>query len=320
MSRPTRRRPGRLLRRAALPGALLYALAATPAWAAPSVQTQHLCSQSAAPCSIQMRSQQREGAAGSVMVTGRARTTVSVTIYQLAVTSGKATGITALGKPVDVHTNDQGYGSVSIAFPANNPNQDAGWILAAPSDITWDPAQIVGSVASYASRRPTILGDGYGPRKPVGQPLDLHITNAINGTRFAVEYLADDGAWHGVSTGTFNPVQASDGITHVSYTVPQGLQSRPYQFRLFNITDPSAVAQQWAVTPAVTAPTQPRTPKLTIPKLGAAVGGAEVAGHHSSTPVIASVGALAGLSAAGVIAWPALALRRRRNQYGRWTA
>ncbi|MDN5976377.1 hypothetical protein [Acidipropionibacterium jensenii] len=303
---------------------MLCALVVTPAWAAPSVQTQHLCTQSAAPCSIQMRPQQREGAAASVMVTGRARTTVSVTIYRLTAASGKATGIMPLQRSVDVRTNDQGYGSVSVAFQANNPRQDAGWILAAPSDIagnasTWDPSQVVGSIASYASRRPTILGDGYGPQKPVGQPLDLQFTNAILGTRFAVEYLADDGAWHGVSTGTFNPVQSSDGISHVSYTVPQGLQSRPYQFRLFNITDPSAVAQQWAVTPAVNAPTQPRVPMLAIPKLGASVGGHQVAGRHSSTPVIASAGALAGISAAGVIAWPALALRRRRNQYWRWT-
>jgi hypothetical protein len=273
-----------------------------------------------------MRPQQREGAAGAVMVTGRARTTVSVTIYRLTVTSGKATGITPFQKPVDVHTNDQGYGSVSIAFQANDPKQDAGWILAAPSDIagsasTWNPSQVVGSIASYASRRPTILGDGYGPQKPVGQPLDLQFTNAIVGTRFAVEYLADDGAWHGVSTGTFNPVQSSDGISHVFYTVPQGLQSRPYQFRLFNISDPSAVAQQWAVTPAVTAPTQPRVPDAHHSQARRPPSAAlRSPASHSSTPVIASAGALAAISAAGVIAWTALALRRRRNQYKRWAA
>lgn len=300
---------------------LVLATIPTPAWADASVQVQHLCDQAAVPCSIQMTPRQREGAVGTVIVTGRARSSIAIQAFRLNVSGDQVTGITPFDGPFDVHTDNSGYGTVTIPFPPTDPREDAGWILVAPNDVSWEPAQIVGSVASYATRRPTILGDGYGPSKPIGQPLDLQVTNAITGTRFAVEYLADDGSWRSVSNpGSTTPVQASDGITHIAYTLPQGLVPRVYTFRLFNITDPSAVAQQWQVTPALTAPTQPRLAKPQIPSLGASVAGGNVATYHPTRLVNLTLAGLSGLALVALASWPALALRRRRTAIAGWSS
>lgn len=286
---------------------------AAPAWASPSVQVQHLCSEAAVPCSVQTDFHQREGAASGVMVTGRARTTVSLRVFRLEVVDGKATGITPVGAPLEVRTDDFGFGSANLPFNPLEPDQDGGWILVAPDDVTWDdPSQIVGVVAGLSARRPTILGDGYGPEKPVGEPLELQLTNAIINTRFTVEYLADDGSWvDASSTGAAAAVTDPAGITGVSYTVPQGLEPRPYYFRLSNLTDPSAEAQQWQVTPSLDPVRQPRSPLLEFPELGQDVEGAEAAGRHPQAAFSVMLAVMSVAALVALIGWAGLAAGRR---------
>lgn len=286
-----------------------------PAWAEPSPQTQHLCSEAAVPCSVQADFHQREGAAGAVMVTGRARTVVSLRVFRLEVVDGRSTGINPVGEPVEVRTDDSGFGSGNLPFNPLGPDQDGGWILVAPDDVTWDsPSDIVGVVAGLSARRPTILGDGFAGEKPVGEPLELQVTNAIVNTRFTVEYLADDGSWIDVSSSGA-PAVVSDpaGITSVSYTVPQGLAPRPYYFRLLNLTDQSATPQQWQVTPSLRPTAQVRTAPLQVPELGHGVEGARSAGHHPQSVFTISMGTTGVTALIVLICWVGVAANRRAN-------
>lgn len=311
MSTGVIRHPGWLPCCGALLTALICLFGACDAWAAPSVQVQHLCTHAATACSIQVPGELREGSSVGILVTGRADTTVSISTFRLTVTAGTATAITPLGNPVDVHTDSRGFGRGDLVYPAPVAGQAAGWVLVAPSDVTWQPSQIVGATSSFGTRRPTILGDGYGTRKPVNSSLDLQITNAIVGTRFAVEYLADDGSWHSVSTRTNNIVGTGSGITHLPYVVPQGLLPRPYTFRLFNITDPSSAPQEWQVVPSVTAPAQPRMPLMRTPRLGTGIATASVVPHHPRHAVLGLLACLTVLVGAAVVVWPSMTLSRR---------
>lgn len=282
-----------------------------PAWADESVQVQRLCTDAPVPCSIQADPLQREGASSTVAVTGRAHMVVSLQIFRLTVNDGQATDILPLGDSIEVNTDGRGVGSASLAIPPLEPDQDGGWILIAPDDVSWDdPDQILGVVGSLAARRPTILGDGYGDEKPVGQSLDLQITNAIAATSFAVEYLADDGSWQYVSSAA-STVQQADGITSVSYAVPQGLEQRPYLFRLTNLTDPSAESQQWQVTPAVDPPAQDRAAMLAIPDLGSDISGAAVVGDHPQAEIRSLLIGATAITTGWLIGWPAVVARRR---------
>ena len=288
-------------------------LSPAPAAAAPSAQTQMLCTQTEVPCSIQLSPHQREGAAGQVLVTGRPRLTITLQVFRVSVVDGRPSGITAMNKPFQARTNDKGYGDAVVPFPAMPPDQDGGWVLVAPADTVWTtPAQVLGAIAHYGARRPTLLGDGYGSHKPVGAPLDLQVVNTIGGTRFAVEFLQDDGTWHNVTAGgAIGPVPGGDAVTSISYTVPQGLLPKAYAFRLVNLSDSSAEPQTWAVTPATAPPTQPRLKELDEVILGTDIDGAALRNNHPTRAVMIGMGTLVGAGLVGALGWPAAILARR---------
>lgn len=280
---------------------------------ASSPMTAHLCSANSVPCSVRLADEVREGAAEHVHVTGRPSATVEVQVFKLDVVGHRIEGMEPLGEPVAVTLEGHGHGSALLPVAPLTTGDNGGWVLVTLADATWDggPGPIVGQIVPLGARAPTLLGDGYGTQKPVGTTLEMEVTNHIAGTEFQVQYLGDDGNWHDT---TIEAVEREDRqpVVVLRYAVPNGLLPKPYRFRAHNVTDPSAVDQEWVVEPSTNPLPQDRAPILDPPELGTDVTTSLQVAAASSHRVIVGTSVLGAFAVAAVVAWPALAIRRRR--------
>lgn len=279
-----------------------------------SPMTTELCASRRVPCAIRVSDQLREGAADRVHVSGRPSTSVEVQIFKLDVVGGRIVGMAPLGSSTTVDLNARGHGTGNLPIAPFDVDDEGGWALVSLADTVWhgDPARIVGQIVPIGARSPTVLGDGYGIEKPVGTVLDMEIANYIPGTRFTVEYLGDDGSWHNITIATAEHDEAHQPVMTLRYSVPNGLVTKPYRFRAHNVTDPSAVDQEWAVVPSTDALPQARAEVLVPPELGNDVTQTLVATVYSSRGVIVSTAIVGSIALGAVVVWPALAIRRRR--------
>ncbi len=279
-----------------------------------SPMTSLLCSSKRVPCAVQVGRGVREGTAAGVYVTGRPSATVDVRVFRLQVVGSRITGMKPLTDPARIEIDDRGRGRGQVVIEPFGVDGSGGWALVTLADATWtgEPRKIVGQIVPLHARVPSVLGDGYGTRKPVGAPLDLEIANYLAGTQFVVEYLGDDEGWHDVTRGTEEREEQGQSVMTVRYAVPNGLVARPYRFRVHNLSDPSAADPEWVVVPSAEASELERAPLLSPPELGTGVSGTLVTTVYSTKGTIVIATILVVLGVLVVLIGPAVAIRRRR--------
>jgi hypothetical protein len=296
-----------------------------PAAASPSPQTVELCG-SAVPCSVQVDSTWAEGIPGEVAVTGRPGATVGVRAFRV----GDDQRLTPFGPVAKVTTDDHGFGRADLNLPRLAEDEQAGPLLFALDDSRdVDLSEVLGTWTVLASRRPFVLGDGYGHAKPVGTDLALQITAALPGTIFAVE-VERDGRWEPAGPSA-QCLDAAD-VCEMTYQVPRGLERSRHQLRLVDTASGIPVAA-WAVLPSDAGQTVARRPLPATPMVGAdlAEGGVVTAvprprGQNLDMPDVAVTStpashdpvevrraaiALAGLAALAALLGVGVGVRRR---------
>lgn len=278
-----------------------------PAQAAPPAQAALLCSGAPRGCGITISDATREGATFPVTVHGRPQTRVKVLAYQALVDEhGTLQRLLPIGEGVEVLTGAEGVVSTDLSIPAVVREPSSGWALISVDGVTGiDTSLTVGAYVPFGARRVTVLGDGFAERKPVGRVLELSLVGAIRGSRFAVEYRADDGAWRDITVGDGAAMGRPDEPSAVQYQLPRGLTGTPHQIRLRNTSD-SAIAALWLAVPSDHGEPAPVRPLFTPPPVGDALTGTStLAAHPAGLVRAASYGIAAGSLAfvAGAVAW-----------------
>lgn len=289
-------------------------IGAPPAQADVSQMTSDLCSSYKIPCGIQFRNPAREGGTAIISVTGLPGLHVQVQLFRLEIVGQTVTGMTALNDPVGVAIDSSGYGATGIPIlPFSAGNGGGGWVLATLADTTWsNPDQIVGDIKPLLAREATILGDGFGDQKPVGQPIDLMLTNYLSGSIYTVDYFGDDSNWHNITRTTSVDNSAGQDVMTLTYQIPSGLYAVPYRFRLHNVTDPRFLDQEWTAIPSKTALELARIPVFQPPELGEAVAAVNITPNHPRLQF--QIGYLTAAVLVGIVALsiPVFAIRRTR--------
>lgn len=271
------RNSARLLALATLTGSVLAAGIVT-AYADDtdvSPQTRRLCDGADVACSVQVDPVVTEGETTEVVVTGKPMTDVDVRAFRAELSaSGEITRLRPYGPVARISTDSHGFGSADLRLPDLAVGDVGGPVLFALDDSTLrtvsDLTAVLGTWSTLASRRPLVLGDGFGTSKPVGVTITLQVTSAVPGTRFAVE-LDDGDDWRQISTGDATCGDAAAACT-ISYEIPRGLADHQHLVRLANQATGAPVAL-WKVRPSDTG--TPRDPARipTLPPVGTDVTG-----------------------------------------------
>lgn len=262
------------------------ALLAVPADEAPaaSVQTKRLCTGSSVPCSIQVDPVWHEGRSREVVVTGRPDVEVGVRAFRAILRGGGVVALEPIGPVAKVTTDGNGFGVTDLRLPLVADDESGGPLLVALADRSGTAfASTLGTWSTLASRRPLVLGDGFGASKPVGERLRLHLAAALPGTVFDVE-LERDGRWVSVSGEPRACGRDADPCV-VEYELPRGLPARPHAVRLINTSTGTPVAA-WNARPSNDGTLADRLDVSALPAVGAAVAGAvNGAAGATSNPV-----------------------------------
>jgi hypothetical protein len=330
---------------AALPvglGAHGTAQASTVVTGNPSPDTDRLCTAGRVPCSIQVSPTWVEGARQEVVVTGEPGVSLEIRAFRVVDIDATTPRLVALTPAVAVTTDTHGFGTSDLTVPTVGEDETGGPVLVAPADSVGRPlASVLGTWTLLGSRRPMVLGDGFGTEKPVGEDLRLTLGAAAPGTAFDVE-LRRDGQWVSIGTDLHECTDVATPCV-VTYQVPRGLRPTTYDVRLVSTTSGTPVAE-WEATPseegepvgraAMQMPavgtglvgaiagsgTNPvpraRAQSLDIPDIGSAVAGATDPARHSPELVRRVTTLLAVLALGGVVVGVLLGARRRPRPEG----
>ncbi|WCC79842.1 hypothetical protein O6R08_10335 [Cutibacterium equinum] len=280
-----------------------------------SNETAALCYNTSVTCSVSTKRDVYENSVIKVIVTGKENTSARLRMFQIKVVDGVADGLTPLGKPFTVNLDAQGRGEGWM--PGPSPSPGGGWVLVSLEDTTWtgNPADIIGSAAHFGSKNPTVLGDGFGTDKPVGQPIQMDFINSLSSMEYVVEYQADDKAWYQVGSGEPTTAKKATEVTSIEYQVPQGLAPRDYMFRLRNITADSSTPYYWHVRPSKNAQPQPRKKPLDFNSVGSNFDTVQVTTHHPVKPALIGLGSALAASCALAAVTPVIKGRRRSGDH-----
>jgi hypothetical protein len=260
--------------------ALAGSALASAAAAGTDGMTAALCAEDArVTCSVQSAPTWTEGATGQVAVTGAPGVAVEIGAYRL--TDGDP-ALELLAGALALTTDANGFASTDLRIPALDDGEPAGPVLLAVGDPTGrDLADVLGTWTLLSGRTPVVLGDGYGPAKPVGVDLSLQLDAVVPGTSFDVERL-EDGAWQ--SAGAGSPERCDQPRCAVGYVVPRGLTDTLHDFRLVNLGTGAPVAA-WRVRPHATGVPED-VEGIVVPPVGAQVAHSVTYEHGaSSNPV-----------------------------------
>ncbi|SBN42601.1 Hypothetical protein PFR_J18_263 [Propionibacterium freudenreichii] len=271
--------------RAAALGAALALM--TPAVAlAEGADATALCAQADHPCSVRIDPVVREAAGYPVTVAGATNTATALQAYRVLLDGDRIAALEPYGDPLPVSLNAAGIAQANLVMP-KLPAQDAGGyvLVGLAGERGTDVSSMVGSFTVLGASRPTLLGDGYGDQKPVGQVLDLQYYAAVPGTRYTVDMQDDTGSWSDLSApGQPGDIAASpDAVGHLRYALPRGLASKQYAFRLRNTTLGEVVAD-WRATPSLSPVAQSRTTVWTPPPVGNKIGNSATRHAHRTGP------------------------------------
>lgn len=240
-----------------------------------------LCSDPSYECTVSVYGgEAREVSGSGVDVTGKPGTRVRLAAYYVRTDNhGKLTKLerfVVADKPVVV--GDTGIVGTSFGFPTvqDDPAKiPSAWVFVGPDDVTMDNLDhAAGSFVPYGTLKPTVLGDGWGLEKPVGQTIGLRTVGAMLTSTYEIEYQDDAGRWVNVvkvpkSNGEWcsdrngvssfwdyphlaqvcmeNPSQPAD----IGYELPRGLKHRRYKMRMTTYGgDGLIVVHSWDVVPS----------------------------------------------------------------------
>lgn len=273
---------------------------ALPAAAEPTDQAHQLCD-GAAQCRIDVaQDAMREGAPTRVSVVGTPNVRVEVVAY-LVVTdeAGAFVGLEQVASTGELFTSSSGVAQGELGIAAIDTEHPGGIAVVGTAGMEDLETSQFGTVLPFGTRRPAVLGDGYGVEKPVGASLELHHTGSIPGSWFAVELLGDDGQWQDLTAADGAPSGPPDQVSSTVYFVPQGLKPEPHRFRLVNQTA-DIVVSEWEATPTVDGLPQERRQQVTVDSLGAPPSRATALHPVETVRTVSTVVAAAGLALVAV--------------------
>lgn len=278
---------------------------------APS-QALSLCQGAPRGCSLEARGVLREGTTSEVTVVGNPHVRVEIVVYNAVVEGGRLTALVPVSNNAEVFTNGDGVAHTEVTIPALKDATSSGWALLSVGGLDGiDTSLTVGSFMPFASRVPTVLGDGWAAEaKPVGTLLELHFVGAAPGTSFVVEHLDEAGRWREVSAGDATVAPDPTLASVISYEVPRGLVATSQRFRLRNLSD-SGVAPLWLGTPATDGLPQPRLAIFDPPPVGNALDGTRLLTSHPQDLVTAAARWIGGSALVLIVVLTTLYLVRR---------
>lgn len=292
----------------------LWMAAATAATADPQVEA--LCTDAPTACDIVVgASWLREGTSVPVTIVGNPQVRLEV-VALLVVTDAEnnVVGLDEVGSTGEVFTSPDGRARAELALPSLPDGGRGGLVLLGTAGTTEVDTSTLGVVLPFGTRRPTVLGDGYGAQKPAGGRLTLQLTGTIPGSRFRVEHRDDDGRWaDATATGRNAPGPAGtpDQVHPVAYFMPQGLPAEPRQFRLVNAST-GDIVEEWEATLTLDATSVPARTPLTPADLGTTAVTRRL--DHPLEHVRLASAAVAGLGIAVVALGVPLTTRRARRR------
>ena len=262
---------------AVLVASCLGTLLLTAPASAAGPDTRKLCSDDRVRCSVQAPETWVSGSTHRVGVTGRPGSSVQLRAYLLDDGATAPRTWTPLGRAFRVRTNDKGWGSKDVRIDAPDAGEPGGTVVIAATETAGgDLPEVLGATTALLTGVPEVLGDGYGLRKPVGQPLALALDHVVPGTRIGVE-VSDGGAW--------SRARAEDGAgaeesetrcaqtrCTVAYVVPRGLAASDQQFRLVDVRSGLPLLT-WQVRPHADGTPRPRTQVTPTGAIGVQVKG-----------------------------------------------
>ena len=308
-------------RRAAIAATVALAIHAvglpTPAQADATPQALALCQNAPRGCALEARGVLREGTTSEVTVIGTPHVRVQVMVYNAVVTDGELTALEPMSNPTEVFTNSDGVAHTQVTIPAIREGISSGWALLSVGGVEGtDTSLTVGRFMPFASRIPTVLGDGWASgAKPVGEVLELHFVGAVPGSTFTVEHLDEAGTWQEVSLGAATVSPLPDEVSRIDYTVPRGLVATAHKFRLRNTSD-SATAPLWLGTPALEGEPEERMPVFVPPAVGDALHGTQLLNAHPLS-LVSTLGWWVGGGAVAATGLLCAAWWLRRPRWGR---
>lgn len=220
----------------------------------------------------------REVSYSGVDVTGKPGTRVRLAAYYVRTDDhGKLTKLerfVVADKPVVV--GDTGIVGTSFGFPTvqDDPAKiPSAWVFVGPDDVTLDNFdRAAGSFVPYGTMKPTVLGDGWGLEKPVGQTIGLRVVGAM-AWAYEIDYQNDAGRWVSVTKvpkpgpryceGNTVESHGDDPTTawicsdnyatpvDIGYELPRGLKHHRYKMRMTTYGgDGLIVVHSWDVVPS----------------------------------------------------------------------
>ena len=246
------------------------------------LMSDRLCADPTHECTVSvMGGHAREVAYSGVDVTGAPGVRLRVAAYYVRTDAhGKLTGLErfAVGdKPVVV--GEIGIVGTRLGFPTvqDDPAKvPSAWIFVGPDDVTMaNLDKAVGAFVPYGTLKPTVLGDGWGLEKPVGQTIGARIVGSMIDGTYSIEYQDDAGHWVNVTKApkpekdklisgqlpvssvwdsadvaqvwVDNPSQPVD----IGYELPRGLKHHRYKMRMTTYGgDGLIVVHTWDAVPS----------------------------------------------------------------------
>ena len=242
-----------------------------------------LCADPNHACTVSVRGpgggNPREVSYSEVDVTGRPGTRVRLAAYYVRTNNhGKLMRLerfTVADKPVVV--GDTGIVGTSLGFPTvqDDPAKiPSAWVFVGPDDVTMaNLDHAAGTFVPYGTMKPTVLGDGWGLEKPVGQTIGLRIVGSM-GWWYEIDYQNDAGRWvnvtkvpkprdrfcvgnHGVESRPDDPTSAwvceadPSQPVDIGYELPRGLKHHRYKMRMITYGgDGLIVVHKWDAVPS----------------------------------------------------------------------
>lgn len=215
-------------------------------------------------------------------MTGKPGTRVRLAAYYVRTDDhGKLTKLerfVVADKPVVV--GDTGIVGTRLGFPTvqDDPAKiPSAWVFVGPDDVTMDNLdRAAGSFVPYGTLKPTVLGDGWGLEKPVGQTIGVRTVGSMLTGAYQIEYQDDAGHWVNVTkarktnpdepfcSGSLGVVARFDSPdtaqvcmddpskpVDIGYQLPRGMRHHRYKMRMTSYGgDGLIVVHSWDVVPS----------------------------------------------------------------------
>lgn len=269
--------------------------------AEPPEQAAELCSRTSDCRIITPATWLRDGTTVAITVRGAPNVRFELVAHQVVVDAdNNVQGFEPIGTTGDLFTRTDGVVHAELELPARRVGEHGGLVVLSTAGLTELDVDLFGLVLPYGTSTPIVLGDGFAGAKPVGAALELRLTATVQGSQFRVEYEPHSGHWENVTASGGDSPEPSGGpgaISTVTYFVPQGLEPRPYRFRLVNAST-GAVVEEWDATPDAEGIPQCYREPLTADSLGVELG---VRTDDHPLQAVRVVSAVLGTAALGVV-------------------